>query len=236
MNELLFAPYLTPFSAALGLLFGLLLLELFSALLGGTVLGLGGDTDVDLDVVPDLEVDFDAEFDLETIEAIEIADAPEIQTDLDTSSLTGWLGLGGVPFLIWLASFLGAFGLSGIILQKALIATIGSPLPAWIAGFAATLPALAFARGFSRIFARLIPKTETQALSANHLGRRRGIVSQGTARRGKPAEVRVNDRYGNTHHIRAEPLRDDQSIPAGTEVLVLRKSLDEGYRLVPLPE
>ena len=61
-----------------------------------------------------------------------------------------------------------------------------------------------------------------------------GVVTQGTARRGAPTEVRLTDRHGNTHYIRAEPLKDDDVIVAGTQVLVLRHKLNEGYRIVPL--
>ena len=55
-----------------------------------------------------------------------------------------------------------------------------------------------------------------------------------TTARGRPAEVRVSDRFGNTHYLRAEPLRDDVSIAQGTEVIVLRQRYDEGYRIVAL--
>jgi hypothetical protein len=60
------------------------------------------------------------------------------------------------------------------------------------------------------------------------------VVSQGTAARGRPAEIRVSDRYGNTHYIRAEPLRDGTEIPQGTEVIVLRHRYDSGYLIVAL--
>ncbi len=244
MTDLLFAPHMLPFATALGLLLGLLALELISVLIGGSLLGLGGEADIDLDADVDLGLDVDPSFDLDgdfDIDALEALDAtevdlPEAETDLGGPGLAGWLGMGDAPFLIWLGALLMAFGLSGVALQNALIALVGTPLPAWIAGPAMLVPGVFFAKTFSGAFARVLPKTETQSVSSNHLGRRRGIVSQGTAARGKPAEVRVYDLYGNTHYLRAEPLRDSESIPQGTEVLVLRKSLNEGYRVVALPD
>ncbi|MCE8442071.1 OB-fold-containig protein, partial [Rhodovulum sulfidophilum] len=94
--------------------------------------------------------------------------------------------------------------------------------------------AILFTRSFGAVFARLLPRTETQSVRARHLGRRMGVVTQGTASRGRPAEVRVRDRYGNTHYLRAEPLRDEDSIPAGCEVLVMRHRPTGSFRLISL--
>ncbi len=58
--------------------------------------------------------------------------------------------------------------------------------------------------GFGAVFARLLPKTKTEAVSERMLARRRGIITQGTAERGRPAKVRVADRYGNSQLVRAK--------------------------------
>ena len=42
------------------------------------------------------------------------------------------------------------------------------------------------------------------------------------------------DGHGNAHYLRGEPLKDDEVIPQGTEVLVVRKAQNQGYRLVAL--
>lgn len=240
----MFDLYLTepfiPFTVALALLFGLLALEIVLALLGGTLLGLGAEPDLDLDLeldVPDLG---DLDLDLGDVDP-QLFDLAEPELDAggpDAPSTpfgpASWLGLGRVPTLIWLAAMLLAFGISGLVLQNLAAALVGSALPAVLASVPSAVAAIWFARRFGAAFARLLPKTETTALSARHLGRRTGVVTQGTARRGKPTEVRVIDRHGNTHYLRGEPLRDDDEIPAGTRVVVLRHRLEDGYRLVPL--
>ena len=240
MAEILLSPEMFPFTLALGLLFALLLLEVLSGLLGGSLFGAGGDADADFDLDADFDADFDldADFDAE-IDAGAFSEVIEgIETELDgaeaSSGPLSWLGMGKVPFMIWLAAFLLSFGLGGFTLQAVLNGTLGFSLPGGLAALGMVPVGLWFARQFAGFFARLLPKSESSALSANHLGRRRGVISQGTAARGKPAEVRVYDRHGNMHYLRAEPLRDDQEFPQGTEVLVLRKSLTEGYRLVAL--
>ena len=228
-DVLLTGPYV-PFTLSLALLFGLLALELGMAAVGGTLLGLGADADLDVD----LDAGVDADFDLDL-------DGLDAEPDFDTGSASGmapsgpaaWLGLGRVPVMIWVASLLLGFAVSGLVLQ-ALAAAVFAPLPGLVVAIPAGLAALWFARGFGGVFARLLPRTETTATSERHLGRRIGVVTQGTARRGSPSEVKVTDRHGNIHYLRAEPLKDEVEIPRGTRVLVLRHQRDTGYRLVPL--
>lgn len=234
-------PYV-PFTLSLALLFGLLALELVLALLGGTLLGLGPDADVDVDLdidAPDLG-DLDLDFGDADLDAFDFAEADvEVEVDVEagvapTAGPAAWLGIGKMPVLIWIAAVLVAFGISGLVLQGLVASVLGGPLPATLAALPAAFLGIGFAKRFGAGFARLLPKTETTAVSERFLGRRTGVVTQGTARRGKPTEVRVTDRHGNTHYIRGEPLKDDAEIPAGTQVLVLRHKIDQGYRLVPI--
>ena len=228
-GNLLSGPF-APFTVALAILFGLLTLEVVLALLGGTLLGLGADADVDLEL--DLEADVDiADLGIEA-EALD-AEAPTAGEDIGFGPLT-WLGLGKVPVLIWLAAVLMAFGISGLALQEVVARIFGAPMPPTLASIPAAVAGLWFARSFGSVFARLLPKTETSATSSRHLGRRIGTVTQGTSRRGSPSEVKVTDRFGNTHYLRAEPLRDQDVIEQGTRVVVLRDRYSDGYRLVPL--
>lgn len=234
-------PNFVPFSIALGLLFGLMVLELIIALMGGTLLGLGGDTDVDLDV--DLGLDGG----LESLDGLDLGDA-ELDFDLgdlgeapDVMTVApdgpgDWLGITKAPTMIWVAALLLGFGLTGLILQTVVQNLTGAALPVSMAIAVSGIFGLGFAKRFARTFARLIPKSETTALSERSLGRRRGVVSQGTAARGAPAEVRVMDGHGNTHYLRAEPLRDEAKIPQGTEVLVMRQPRVGGYRLIALSD
>ncbi|MEX0276322.1 MAG: OB-fold-containig protein [Ruegeria sp.] len=227
-----------PFTISLALLFGLLGLELIALLLGASLMA--GDGEVDLDVVdtPDLDaadfdLDIEADVDLGEFELAELE--PEMPADASVSPLA-WLGIGKMPFMIWLAVLLAGFGLSGMGLQLALRDLLGFDLPSWMAAIPAGAFGLWFARGFGSVFARLLPKTETQAMSERLLARRRGVITQGTASRGRPAEVRVMDRFGNTHYLRAEPLQDKDTLEQGTDVLVLRDRRRDRFVLVGLSD
>jgi len=243
--ETLLSPEFVPFSIALGLLFGLMALELVIALMGGTLLGMGdGDADFDLDMDVDaglegLEsldgIDFDgAELEFELGE---LGEAPDMAPDVAAAEGPGdFLGISKAPTMIWVAALLLGFGLTGVVLQSVLQNLTGTAFPALMASAIAGIAGLGFAKRFARVFARLIPKSESSALSERSLGRRKGIVSQGTAARGKPAEVRVTDGYGNTHYLRAEPLRDEVEITQGSEVLVMRQAHSGDYRLIALSD
>ena len=179
---------------------------------------------------------FDADLDAD-LAGGELAELPETTASAPVNpGLTGWLGLGKMPFLIWLASMCLSFGLSGLGLQSALRDALGFTLSPALASVPALIVALWFTRGFGAWFARVLPHTETSALSENALGRRRGVITQGTAARGRPAEVRVQDRYGNAHYLRAEPMSDGEQISAGTEVLVIRDRRAKAYVLVPVSD
>ncbi|WP_375552681.1 OB-fold-containig protein [Rhodophyticola porphyridii] len=247
LDTLLSGAY-APFTLSLALLFGLLALELVFAIMGATLLGAGGgEPEVEIDL-PDLanvpELDLDMDFDALDIDPaeFELPSAEDFAPDLDTGAAAGsatgvaaWLGLGRVPALIWLGAVLLAFGVSGIVIQNAATA-LWAALPAALASLPAVLAAIWFARSFGAVFARAIPKTETQSVAARSLARRKGTVTQGTARTGTPAEVRVTDRYGNSHYLRAEPFRPGEEIPQGAEVLVLRHRPTGGFRLIPLSD
>ncbi|WP_224814485.1 OB-fold-containig protein [Hasllibacter sp. MH4015] len=246
LDTLLSGPFV-PFTLSLALLFALLALEVVFLLIGGSLMGDGSDVDgpeiadgPDLDMDLDLDVELEAfdleSFDIDTAE-FDVTAAEDIAVDVPQgvpNHPLHWLGLGRMPTLIWLASIFLSFGVSGVALQGVATTLLGGPLPAGIAVIPCAIVAIWFTARFGAIFARLLPKTETQSVSARQLGRRKGIVTQGTSARGAPAEVRVTDRYGNTHYIRAEPMKDADVIPQGAEVLVLRHRPTGGFRLIAL--
>ena len=220
---MLLAPPVAPFTVALGVFAALLLLELLLHLAGGSLLAV----ETEAGAVADAEVPMPDGSDPAGLPG---AGAP--------GGLAGLLGLGEAPAGVWLAAALVGFGLSGHVLQIAATAVFMAPLPAWIAAAPAAAAGLFFARGYARALARLLPRTETAATSVQFLGGLSGEVTQGTARAGVPAEVRLRDRHGNLHHLRAEPLDPADVIPEGTPVITVRRrapDLPGGWTLRILP-
>ena len=227
---LLSVPYV-PFTVALALLLAFLVLEIAALMLGGSLIG---DSDADLDLDPEFDAlvaDFDLDADampdvaelIDTSETLQgITDSASGTSGATRGGIAGLLGLGRAPFMIWLATLLTGFGLSGLGIQSLADTLLGAPLSVAFASLGAALIGLAVTRHFTGLFARLLPSIETTATSAQFMGGLRGVVSQGIAQRGSPAEVRLRDRHGNLHFPRCEPFADSDVIVEGTPVLTVR--------------
>lgn len=239
MIDTLLSSNFIPFSLALGLLFALLGLEILSHLVGSSLFSADDGPDFDLDAAAmdggDFDFDPGAEVDLDLLPDPGDFDAPAAPSGGGVLDL---LGLTGVPLLLWFAALLLAFGVSGLVLQGLSESLIGALLPGLVAALIALPLGLAGARSFARAFAAILPRTETTATRAQFFGGLRGTVSQGTARHGHPAEVRLHDRHGNVHYIRAEPFDATETIPEGTDVILIRERRGPGefiLRLMPVP-
>lgn len=210
MTEVFINAQSYPFTLALIVVAGLFLLEIVTLVLGGSFLSMEADA-------PDIDVDLDADFDIEL--------DMDVDTDLAIapSGLLGWIGIKDVPFMMWLVSFLTMFGLSGLVLQSVLQGFIGAPLPAALAALIALPAGLFGAKFIARIIATIMPKHESEAMRTRYLGGHHGTITQGTAKRGKPAEAKIQDRFGNFHYLRVEPLDDADVIPQGAAVHVIRR-------------
>jgi hypothetical protein len=221
MFEIFLAPSALPFAIALAVTAGLFIIELISLMLGATVLGLGGEApDIDLDTDFDLSADIDIEG-LDADLVGEFGPAP--------SGFLTWIGARDVPFLIWLVSFLTMFGLFGLMIQSVAISVLGVPLFTVLAVAIAIVPALAITRVIANWVALIMPKTETSAMRMRFLGGHRGTITQGTATRGNPAEVKIKDRHGNMHYLRVEPLDDNGIFTQGSDVTLIRKRGDKFF-------
>lgn len=221
MLDVFLNPQSLPFASALAIVLALFLLEILSLLLGSSVLGIGADA-------PDVDMDMDADFDLSLDIDADAADLVETEVS-GPSGLLGWLGVGEVPFLIWLVCFLTMFGLSGLILQSVVLSAFGIAVPMLVATAVALVPAVTLTRFITGWVAAIMPKTETSAMRRRFLGGHRGTITQGTAARGKPAEAKIKDRFGNTHYLRVEPLYDDGVFPQGSDVTLIRKRGDQFF-------
>jgi hypothetical protein len=234
MFDFLLQSAFTPFTMALALLFGLLAAEVIAALLGSSLLAGDGQSEpgeLDLDIT-DFDLEIDEGVDLDALELAEIeAEAPEAST----AGVIMWLGIGVLPVMIWLVVLLAGFGVSGIGFQLILRGLLGSDLPGGLAAIPAGAIGLWVARKFGPTVMRLLPKPQADGTPERVLARRRGVVTQGTASRGRPAEVRVMDRFGKTHYVQAEPLQDSDTLEQGTDVLVLRDRQHDRFVLVGMP-
>ncbi|MEM9047793.1 MAG: OB-fold-containig protein [Pseudomonadota bacterium] len=231
---LLLDPGMRPFSIAIGVVFGLFVLELALLALGASMIGDDGPTLDTGGTGADgaIEADFDpAELDtaLDGDPAVDLSlasEAPGVAAEAAPAGgfavALSWLGIGRVPFLIWLAGSLSAFGLSGYLVQLTASTLVGATLSAWLAAGLCLVPGLFLGARVAGLIGRIMPRYESSAISRRAYGNRRGVITVGTARRGKPAQARFTDANGNFHYVMVEPLRDDEAIQEGSTVAIVR--------------
>ncbi|MBY0342682.1 MAG: YqiJ family protein [Sphingomonadales bacterium] len=138
-------------------------------------------------------------------------------------ALTTLLGLGRVPFLIWLASLLLAFGSIGLIGQSLIADMFGAPLSAGWAALLAGVAAVPLNSLAVRPLGAVMPKDETTAIALDDLVRRDAEIQIGTARAGSPARAKVIDLHGQAHFVMVEPHDATTELRTGDTVLLVRR-------------
>lgn len=158
--------------------------------------------------------------------------AADIEIDVDPDALTsaGWaegvfslLGLGKVPFLIWLMLLMFVFAVIGVSGQALSVALLGIPFDPLAAAGLAGIASLPINGALTRPLAKLLPQDETSAVGLDTLVRRDAEIQIGTARRGSPARSKVIDVFGHPHFVMVEPHNPDTVMSEGQTVLLVRR-------------
>lgn len=199
MMELLTASQNIAFTVALAVMLTIAIMEGVAMFLGA------GLSDFIDSILPETDLDLDLDLD---------ADGSVF------SKVLGWLRVGRVPALMLLIVFLTAFGLIGLALQSAIESVVGFYLPAWMAVIPAFLMALPVVRLLGGALNAIIPKDETDAVSATSFVGRIAIITLGTASAGSPAEAKLTDEHGHTHYIMVEPDEPLLNFEQGSSVLL----------------
>ena len=196
----LFADHNLPFSVALVLMAVLAIIQL---------VGLGDfGPDVDIDSDPDVEIDGG-------LGSVGFADG-----------LVSIIGMGRVPFTIWLACLLMVFSGIGFGIQALAEGLLGAPLYGLLAAAIAGVAALPATGMIVRPLGRLLPRDETTAVNVDTLVGRRAMISIGNAEHKSPARGQVVDRHGRIHQVMIEPHDITQVLITGEEVLLVRREGD----------
>ena len=188
---------------------------------------------------------------LAVVQIIGLGDLLGGNSDLDADAdggmavdagLLSLIGLGRIPFLMWLMLLLAMFGMLGLAGQQLVEAFTGTTVSAWIASPIAMLAALPATSVLSRPLAALIPRDETSAVSVDSLVGREARIVIGTAKRDCPARAKVKDVHGQDHYIMVEPDTDYQNFVEGERLLLVRregdvfKAISRGDHYLPKPD
>jgi hypothetical protein len=167
---------------------------------------------------------------LALVQVIGLGADHDIDADADTGAeaglgeaLTTLLGVGRVPFMIWLVLFLFLFAALGVSIQSLAESLIGSPLDPLLAAGITFVAALPVTGLVVRPLARIMPGDETTAVDIDSLVGRRAVITTGRASARNPARARVLDRYGMTHHVMVEPHEAGSEMLEGDEALLVRR-------------
>lgn len=134
-----------------------------------------------------------------------------------------WINVGGVPLLIFLLLVLGAFSITGFLIQD-IARMVAGPLPATLASVGAVAVSIPLVRASSRAIARVIPKDESYAVGLGDLVGRVGEVVIGPLDQGPPGRVSVADIHGNRHFVSAVAAPSSAPLPQGTLVLLVDRN------------
>ena len=186
-----------PFAIAIGLLVFIAIMQ---------VIGIG-----------DLFESADADFDLDATDAIDGAASGGFM-----DGLLSVIGLGKVPFLIWLAMLLVIFAGIGVSGQELVKSLLGSPFDPLAAGALAGVAALPLNGLAVRPMAAILPQDETTAVGVASLIRRDAEIQTGTASAGSPARAKVLDRHGHPHFVMVEPHDPATQLVTGEVVMLVR--------------
>lgn len=193
LSGFLFAPTNTPFAIALGMLGGLLVVEI-ATLLVGLPFSAKVDALLHLDLHgPDV-------------------DSPDLHgpehgghAGLDMGHEPGvfgtawdWLNAGRVPLLILVMIMLGSFGALGYMIEGVFHSLIDW-LPTSFAAFPALIVTVPATRKVSLLVSKVVPRDETYAVEAGSLVGHTAIIVTGPLAQGTIARVKVQDAHGNHH-------------------------------------
>lgn len=198
-----------PFTVAIGVMLGLALLEVLLLTFGGS---LSGAMDNLAPESPDLDLDGEA--------ASTTADISAGPVDA-LGRILAWFAIGRVPLLVVIIAFLTVFGLSGLILQNVWNGITGSLLPASVASVPAFIGGLLTTRYLALGLARLIPNSETSAVSTDSFVGRVAVITLGSATSGKPAQAKLQDGHGQTHYLMVEPDQVEVMFQQGDRILLV---------------
>lgn len=232
---------LRPFSVLAGFIVAALVVEVVLMMVGLSsnieVDAPGDSLDASFDTSPEL-IAATVETGTLTTQELALLDLPEgtraaMGRPAPMLRLLRFAGIGTGPLLVSLTCIAAGLSATGFALQLLTEGVTGRMFPPAIAVALALVPGLFLGGRLAALAARLVPSFESHAISARAYNGRRGHVVIGDARRGDAAQVRWRDMHGTTHSLMAEPLRDGEVIPAGTEVLIV-KTRERQPRIVPL--
>lgn len=151
---------------------------------------------------------------------------PDIDGDIEPSPAIlalNFLGIGRVPFTIWLVTLLTSFSVLGIYItlkfDLSQVITIGPVL----------IVALVITKFVSQLFSKIIPGDETTAVSEETLVGLSGVLMSPSIKPGYRGQLRVIDIHNQVHYIMVEPNDDVEYI--ASDILIVTERRESYFKV-----
>lgn len=203
MFDLLFSLEALPFSIALSLMLGLILLEASSVVLGSS-----------------LSSFFDNLLPPHLLNASQ--KRPEDSPSFGTRLLS-WVHFGKISVLAVIILFLASFGLLGLCIQYSTLLSFQSILPSGLAALAALLLTLPVMHFGGALLTRFFPKADPNASSEDLLIGQRGVIVLAGTDKEDPGEAQVRDPKGHLHKLRVVPNDPQEVFEKGATIEILER-------------
>ncbi|CAA6825761.1 MAG: Unknown protein [uncultured Sulfurovum sp.] len=142
--------------------------------------------------------------------------------DLDAQSSLGsffaYMNPEKVPFSMVLLSLFFIFAFTGTLIQNifgSMSLSISLPI--------ATILTFILLRHTTTLIAKVLPKETSEVVSTDSFIGKKAFILDPSTKRDLPARAKVKDVYGEIHHIRVEPLNDEDIFHEGENVLIMEK-------------
>lgn len=178
------------------------------AVIGGAL----GHGDHDADVDHDIDVDGHLHGDLDHDGDIDFGD-----------TVLGFLGLGKAPITMLLVSFAWSFGSCGFITQW-IAKSAGGMLAPGLAALAAIVPALVLHSFVAKGIGYFTARDDSTAVHSDSFVGKTAVVVIGQTTKGKPTQAKLRDQHGQTHYVLVEPHREEDTLNAGEEVVIVART------------
>lgn len=181
----------------------------------GGALGHGHGHDSDADLAHDISHDVDGHLhgDLDHDGDVDFGD-----------TVLGFLGLGKAPITMLLVSFAWSFGSCGFIVQWISKSSTQSLLNAGLAGLIALVPALILHSFVAKGIGYFTARDDSTAVHSDSFVGKAAIVVIGQTTKGKPTQAKLRDQHGQTHYVLVEPHREEDTLSAGEEVVIVARN------------
>jgi hypothetical protein len=146
----------------------------------------------------------------------------DFDADTDLGGHLTLLGLGKVPFIIWLTFFFGLFSILGYAVNAISNSIVGF-IPMWLSIVPVAIVSFMINGVFCKVFARVFPRFETTAVSTDTFSGRVAKVTIGNATFTKFAMGVVIDEHNTSHNVRIQAMDNGIVLNQNNHVILVEQ-------------